>query len=188
MAFKLEATSDITGANQPILGSDGRLNVSSRADPRSYYNSRDEKQAYSSVFEMTSAESGEYVAYLQNTSLTGKELVIEEIGINADQDAKIKLWFVHDTAAGGELTTMTNLNHSSSNSATAISMQGGSAATGITGLGQHGVIDLAYVKAGGHEEFRLKDRLRLGQNDAIAIQYVAGTAGDVGGVIFGYFE
>ena len=40
----------------------------------------------------------------------------------------------------------------------------------------------------GHEEFRLDDTIRLGQNDAIAIEYEAGTTGDVAGVVFMYFE
>jgi len=67
-------------------------------------------------------------------------------------------------------------------------MEGGSAATGITGLTSAGLIDFAYVQATGHQEFRLKDRLRLGQNDAIAVEYDEGTTGDFSGVIFGYFE
>jgi hypothetical protein len=67
-------------------------------------------------------------------------------------------------------------------------MEGASAATGITGLTTDGLIDFVYVPATGHEEFRLDDRLRLGQNDAIAVEYDEGTAGDMSGVIFGYFE
>ena len=42
----------------------------------------------------------------------------------------------------------------------------------------------------GHEELRLDDRVRLGQNDAIALEVDAVTSGTplVFGVLFGYFE
>ena len=67
-------------------------------------------------------------------------------------------------------------------------MVGGSSATGITGLTSAGVIDCARAAAGSHQEFRLDDRLRLGQNSAIAIEYDSGADGDTDGVIFGYYE
>ena len=90
-------------------------------------------------------------------------------------------------ARGGTPIIPTNLNRTSQNAATATAMEGGAAATGITGLTSGGLIDFAYVQATGHQEFRLKDRVRLGQNDAIAIEYDEGTTGDFSGVIFGYF-
>ena len=188
MAFKLEATSDVSGSDQPIKGSDNRLNTSGRVDNRSYYNSRDEGQAYSTCWDFQSAEAGEFAAYFSNTSTSGKQFVIDSIGFNGATDARIKLWFVSGTAAGGDLLTPTNLNRTSPNAATATAMGGGSAATGITGLTSDALIDCAFVKAGGHEEFRLADRVRLGQNDAIGIEFDEGTSGDVSGVIFGYFE
>ena len=188
MATEIQYTSDNGGNIQKTQGSDGRLNVSSRADNRSYYNSRDEKQAYSTCFDFQSAAAGEYAGYLQNTSTIGKEFVIDSVGLNTATDARVKLWFVSGTAAGGDVLTPTNLNRSSSNAATAVAMGGGSAATGITGLTAEALIDCVYVKAGGHEEYRLADRVRLGQNDAIAIEFDEGTDGDISGVIFGYFE
>lgn len=188
MANEIQFTSDKTGAIEKVKGSDGRQNVSSRSDSRAYYNSRDEGQTYSAVYEMTDASVGEYVVYLKNTSTTGKTLVLEGIGANSINDASFKLWFVTGTATDGNPGTPINLNKESSNSATADAREGGAAATGIGGLTTDGLIDLVFVKAGGHEEFRLRDRLRLGQNDAIAIEYDRGTTGDVAGVIFGYLE
>ena len=188
MATEIQYNSDNGGSVQKAQGSDGRLNVSSRSDGRAYYNSRDLGQSYSGVYEMTDATAGEFVAYLKNTSTTGKTLVVESIGVNSVEAAHFKLWFVTGTAAGGTTTTATNLNRSSSNAATVIGMEGGSAATGITGLTEAGLIDLVYTQATGHQEFRLRDRLRLGQNDAIAIEYDTGTTGDVGGVLFGFLE
>ena len=185
---QIEVKNDNTRAKEDIEGSDGRMNVSSRVDSRSYYNSRDKQQAYSSVFTSNVNEAGEYFAYLKNTDAQGKTLVIESVGINSDSVARIQLDFVTGTAAGGTATTPTNLNATSSNAATATAMEGGAAATGITGLTLDGRVDLAFIPAGGHEEFRLKDRLRLGQNDAIALQVLEGTTADVGGVVFFYFE
>ena len=128
------------------------------------------------------------VAYLKNESTTGKTLVISGIGVNSVENSRIKLWYVTGTAAGGTSITPTNMNKASGNAATATAMEGASAATGITGLTTDSLIDFLYIQATGHEEFRLDDRLRLGQNDAIALEYFEGTTGDFSGVIFGYFE
>ncbi len=188
MAQEIMYRSDSTGADERAQGSDGRLNVSSRSDSRGYYNSRDVGQSYSMPFDFQSAAAGEFGAYWQNTSTTGQTLVIRGIGINTVEAARIKLVYVTGTAAGGTTVTPTNLNKASPNAATATAMEGGSAATGITGLTSDGLIDFAYVTATGHEEFRLDDQLRLGQNDAIALEYDEGTGGDFSGVIFGYYE
>jgi len=188
MSTEIQYTSDNTGALEKAKGSDSRINVSSRSDSRSYYNSRDKGQAYSIVFDMQSAAAGEHVAYFVNTSTTGLVFVVDAIGVNSAEASRIKLWFVSGTAAAGNELTPTNLNRNSANAATATAREGGSAATGITGLTEEALIDYAYVQATGHEELRLADRVRLGQNDAIAIEYDEGTTGDVSGVIFGFFE
>ena len=176
--------SDVTGSLQIAQGSDGRLNVSGRVDSRSYYNSRDRGQTYSLVFDDADAAVADYFCYLQNTS-TDKELVLDAIGINSTVACSIKLAFVTGTAAGSSSLTPVNLNKQSSNAAAATARGDGA----VTGLTEDGVIDLAMVTAGGHEEFRLKERVRLGQNDAIALEYdrAAGN-GIVEGVIFFYYE
>jgi len=138
-------------------------------------------------FQMQTASAGEHVAYWQNTS-TSRELVISSIGINSAENSRLKLWFVTGTAAAGTLVSPTNLNRQSSNEAEGISQEGASAATGITGLTESELIDFLYCGGAGHEEFRLHDRLRLGEGDAIAIEYDEGTDGDVGGVIFAFYE
>ena len=188
MSSEIKFQSDKTGNDERARGSDNRLNTSARADSRAYYNSRDEGQCYSAAFDFQSATAGEFALYLKNDSSIGKDLVIDSIGINSAESSRMKLHFVSGVAAGGTDLTPTNLNGSSSNGATATAMEGGSAATGITGLTSDALIDFAYVESGGHEELRLKDRLRLGQNDAIALEYDEGTSGDVSGVVFFYFE
>ncbi len=185
---RIDYKNDLTRAVEEAEGSDGRLNVSSRSDERAYYNSRDEGQCYTVPFDFQSATATEFGAYWKNTSTNGKDLVISSIGVNAVNACRVKLWFVTGTAAGGTTITPTNLNRASSNAATATAMEGGTAATGIAGITGEDLVDFLYVPALGHEEFRLSDRIRLGQNDAIAIEYFEGTTGDFSGVIFGYYE
>ena len=156
--MKIDFKNDKTRALEETEGSDGRLNVSSRADNRAYYNSRDEGQCYSMPFEFNTSATGEYAAYLKNTN-TEKEMVISSVGINAEVASRFKLDFVTGTAAAGDTVTPTNLNNSSPHDATATGMEGASAGTGITGLTAVNTIDYAYCTATGHEELRLKDRV-----------------------------
>tara|TARA_R110002020_G_scaffold175493_1_gene367384 strand:+ start:4376 stop:4933 length:558 start_codon:yes stop_codon:yes gene_type:complete len=185
--MKIDYKNDVTRASEEAEGSDGRVNVSARSDSRGYYNSRDKKQTYSIAWDMQDASAGEHVMYLKNTSAT-KQIVITGVGFNAEQNAKVKLNVVTGTAADGNELTPVNMNLGSSNAADCAAREGGSAATGITGLTDAGLIDLAYVPANGHEEFRIADRLRLVQNTAIAIEYDEGTTGDCSGVMFFFFE
>ncbi len=185
--MKIDIKNDRTRAMEEVEGSDGRLNVSSRADSRAYYNSRDMGRMFSLPFDFQDAAAGEYGAYWKNTS-DDKILVINAIGVNSAENARFKLWFVTGTAAGGTSLVPTNLNGGSTVAAEATAMEGGSAATGITGLTAGSLIDFAYCQANGHEEFRLRDTLRLGQNQAVAIEYDEGTTGDMSGVIFGFYE
>lgn len=190
--------SDITfrdnngGAKSQAGGSDERSDVSSRADSRGYYNSRDKGQAFSVAFDFQSAAAGEFGAYWKNVHGENLQLVISSIGVNSVEASRIKLHRVTGTAAGGTALTPVNENFPSANIAapegTTTAMEGGSAATGITGLTSIGLIDFAYVQATGHEELRLDDRVRLGAGDAIAIEYDEGTTGDFSGVMFGYYE
>ncbi len=184
--MRIQYIDDVGGSFQEAHGSSGRLNVSSRADNRAYYNSRDEGLAFSLAFEHSSSAAGQYSAYWKNTS-ANKELVISSVGINAVENARIKLWFVTGTAAGGSSATPVNLNKTTSKDAEA-TVRIASSGSSITGLTEAGLIDLAAAPANGHDEFRLTDRIRLGQNDAIALEYDKGTTGDFYGVIFGYYE
>jgi hypothetical protein len=183
---RIEFKNDQTRAFEEAEGSAGRLNVSSRSDTRSYYISRDMAQAYSLVFDHQDAAAGEYSVYWKNDS-SEKDLVISSLGVNSVNAARVKLWFVSGTAGGGATSTPTNLNKKSSNDADSTS-RNASSGSGISGLSTISPIDFVFVQATGHQELRLTDRVRLGQNDAIAIEYDEGTTGDFGGVIFGFFE
>lgn len=184
---RIQYIDDKNGNFQETHGSDSRLNVSSRADNRAYYNSRDEGQCYTVVYDHPSAADNEYSFYIKNTSAT-KTLVISSIGINSDDVALVKLFFVTGTVANGVTFTPTNLNASSSNAADATVLEDG-AGTAISSVTDGAEIDSIGLVANGHEELRLTDRIRLGQNDAIALKIIKGTTTpDVTGVVFFYFE
>jgi len=182
----IDYNNDITGAHETAKGSDGRLNVSARSDSRDYYNSRDKGQCYALTFAHTGAAAGEYSVYLKNTS-TDKTLVISTLEVNAVENAQIKLWEVTGTATGPAEVTPKNLNLTSSNDATVQAMYDDG--TAISGLSTEGTnIEHIFVPANGHGNVDMKDRLRLGQNDAIALEYDAGTTGLFVGTIFFYLE
>jgi len=180
---------DSTGAIERTKGSDGRQNTSARTDSRAYYNSRDRGQMYSFTWTFADTLATQTAAYLRNDATDGKHLVIHSIGVNSEKAVRFKLSFVTGTAANGTAVTPTNLNKTSSNAASATAQSAVGAANGITSLTPDGEIDFAYCQIDGHEEFRIGDTIRLGQNDAIEIEvFEQEAAGDVSGVIFFYFE
>ena len=185
MSLEIEFANDVTNAQEKTRGSDGRLNVSSRSDNRSYYVSRDESEAFSLVWDDASSAAGDYIVYWKNTDVTGRKLILEAVGLNSTNACSFKLSTVTGTASGASITPVC-LNRSQPRSASAITIE--AAGTAITGLTEDLVIDHAACAAAGHEEFRLKDRLILGQDQAVAIEYEQGTTGRTWGVLFGYYE
>lgn len=186
MSINIEVKNDKTGAKEDVQGSDGRFNTSSRSDSRAYYNSRDKMQTYTAVYDHQSAVAAEQSVYMKNTS-ESKTLVLTHAGLNAEENCRVRLCFVSGTAAGGSEVTPTNTNKSSSFTA-AVEMRQGESGDAITGLTSLGCVDFAAVPANGHTEFLLGDTIRLGQNDAVAIEYTQGTTGDFYGVIGMFFE
>ena len=185
MAQEIQVTSDKSGSLEKIQGSDGRLNTSSRSDGRSYYNSRDESESFSLIWDDATSASGDYVLYWKNTDVTGRVLVIESIGVNSTTAGIFKVSTVTGTASGVSVTP-TCLNRSQPRSAVSVCVE--AAGTAITGLTEDLPIDIVACTATGHEEMRLKDRVRLGQDQAIAIECELGTGARTWGVVFGYFE
>ena len=142
-----------------------RLDVSARAASREYYESRDEGQVYVAISVDATAVANEETMYLQNTSST-KDMIIEEIVISTDTASIWRVKFVTGTAAGSSALTSVNLNKGSSNSAAA-TVRGDGA---ITGLTDDGDVALFRVDANAthHQDFH--EALRLGQDDAIAVE------------------
>lgn len=185
MAHEIQYTSDKSGGVEKARGSDNRFNVSSRQDSRSYYNSRDNSQAFSLVWDDASSAAGDFIIYWKNTDTANKHLVIDSVGMNSANAASFKLHVVTGTAVGSPVSPLC-LNQATIKPAGATGIE--AAGTAITGLTSTGTIDHAAVVAGGHEEFRLDDRLRIAQGGSIAIEYEQGTTGRTWGVIFGYYE
>ena len=184
----IDYKNDTTGAHEEMQGSDGRGNVSSRSDGREYYNSRDKQRCFCFPFEMTNATATEYFSYWKNTSIS-EHLVISSATINSVNACRIKAWIVSGTAAGGDVVTPANTNRAKGKDASeSEAMEGGAAATGITGLTQVTLVKYRSITAGGETLIDFKDTVRLGKGDALAIQYFSGTTGDVWGDMEGYFE
>jgi len=186
---RIEYKNDQTRSLEEAEGSDGRMNVSARSDERAYYNSRDVGQCYTMTFNHPSAADGQYSFYLQNTSVD-KTLVMSSIGVNSTNIARLKLWSVTGTAANGVARVPHNLNEASPNDAAASTALHDGGGTTISGLSTEGIeVDDIQLIANGHEEFRLSDRKRLGQNDAIALEVdLATSTPTVFGVVFFYYE
>ncbi len=159
-----------------------RLDVSARIASRQYYESRDTGQVYSVIIVDAGAVANEETAYLQNTS-TDKDIVIDEILLNTNTASLWRVKFVTGTAAGASVVTAVNMNKASSNSAS-VNCRGG--AGGVTGLTDDGDITLFRVGADEHDEISFNEALRLGQDDAIAVE--CETSGEVEIVISFHFD
>jgi len=142
-----------------------RLDTSARAASRQYYESRDTGQVYTVISVDATAVANEETIYVQNTS-TSKDMIIEKITISADVDSQWRVKFVTGTADGGSVITPVNLNKASSNTAAA-TCRGNGAIGSIT---DDGDITIVRIGADGHDEVRFSEALRLGQDDAIAVE------------------
>ncbi len=190
---QLTYNNDKTLNNQPVQGSDGRLNVSSRADGRGYYNSRDESESYILLFNDASAtgSTNDVIVHLQNKKTDGKHMVIRSIGINSTSASGWDVVTVTGTAGGGAVAaTPVNLNQAGVAKTAAVTANTvvSSNSSPITSIVTVDEIDHITLGANGHEEFRFQDQLRLGQDQAIAIRCKTGTDVLGFGVIFFYFE
>lgn len=181
---QIQFPSDVTGAHETLHGSDGRANVSSRSDARVYYNSRDVGRTFTMSFDDLDAAAGDYVAYLKNTDTNGRQLVIHKYKIASTIAGAAKVSFVTGTAAGGSTITPVNTNKGSSIAASA-TVLGNSA---ITGLTEDGVIEIVGLPATGIHSSQADDVIRLGQNDAIAIEWDRGANTILEGTIVFFYE
>jgi len=191
---KINYTNDVTKAEEVAQGSDSRLNVSSRADGRGYYNSRDASLSFSALFDDANATAADHVFYLKNTNSNGKHLVLRSIGVNCEAaTSTFKLSFVSGTPVGSTAIVPVNLNRANTQNAAAADCSGpaDSSSTPMTGLTIEAKLDCVGVTgAFGHSELKLNDQVRLGPNDAISIQLDSAAAVDVRcfGVVYFYYE
>lgn len=194
MSMKIRFTSDVTGSEEEMEGSDKRANVSSRSDSRAYYNSRDVGLTFSAVFDMSAAATDEFFAYWRNASPT-KILVITSISVWGGEAMSFKLHFMDSTAAtGGTEVVPTNLNAASSKSApddSVVMCMKGATSTPITGAASAALVARVGMPAIQEEaHFDIPgDVIRLGQNNALGIEAEEiATTTDVDAVMIGYYE
>lgn len=188
---RVQYIDDIKGNFQEAHGSDSRLNVSSRADGRGYYNSRDESESYVLLFNDANCTAGDEVVHLQNKKTDGKHMVIRSIGINSDSASEWDVVTVTGTASGGNVAaTPVNLNFAGVTKSATVTANTvvDSDSTPMDGLTVVDEIDHVAVVASGHEEFRFQDQIRLGEDQAIAVRCKTGTGVSGFGAIFFYFE
>jgi len=188
---KLQAESRVTGSNEDIKSSDNRLDVTSRSDGRGYYNSRDESESYVLLFNDANCTTADKIVHLQNKKTDGKHLVIRSIGINSDSASSWDIVTVTGTAdTGAVAATPVNLNFAGVTKAATVTANTvvDSDTSPMGGLTVVDEFDHVNVVAGGHEEFRFQDQVRLGEDQAIAVRCKSGTGVSGFGVIFFYFE
>ena len=183
-AFTLQYYSDESpGGLGQVLGSDGRLNVSSRSDTRAFYISRDDEEVYVLRIEDDDAVLADIVVYLQNTSPT-KDLYILDIHVSSENAATFKIAFGDATAATGTAVDPVNLNRGSPNDSADNSFGNGA----VGGVTASTFFSSLRVGAGESEEWGFERALILGQNDNIVIEYDTGSTGDIEIDIFFFQE
>ena len=156
------------------VSNNNRLDVSARVAPRTYYESRDNGTVYAAHYVDAGFVANEETAYLQNTS-TIQDVMIDAIFIGSAAAAIWRLKFVTGTATG-TVVIPTNLNKTSSNSAAA-NCRGGAA--GVSGLTDGDTIAI-FRNAGPTVKYSGDIQgLRLGQNDAIAIEAESSGDGEI---------
>jgi hypothetical protein len=169
------------GGFKAKVTSDGRLDTSSRANPRIYYVSRDKGQAYA-WHSTYSANTGEEILYIKNTSDTLK-LFIDDVIIGGANASVFGLYHQNSGTAAGTTVTGKNINLGSGNVAAATAFGNAS----VTGSVDGEIILSERIAANGSKDFKTNDGLCLGKNDAVFIRYT-GATGVVEATIIGYFE
>lgn len=162
---------------------DGRALVVAKVNPRLFYVSRDEEEAYVLVSLVTNAAAGSYVSYIKNTSTT-KLLYIKELHLGSVNAGLFKFWKVTG-AASGTTVEPENLNATSGRNADADCF-GDAVVAGLTIDGRPIVVPR--VDANGHDTHDFGDSLILGPGNAVALEYDTGATGNVESEITFHFE
>jgi len=166
--------------NEMSVSSSLRGNVSAKSNPRIYYVSREDGQAFT-WHSSYSATTGDHVVHVKNTSQT-RNLVISKILFSGVEAGKYTVESVTGTAAGTTITG-SHMNRSKVREADCDSF--GNAA--VTGLSSEDTFAAMRVLAGASGAGSSNNALILGVTGQIAVKY-EGTTGIVDVTIFGYFE
>jgi len=181
----IEFRSTQSGGVEETRGSDDRLNVTSRNSSRGYYNSRDKGQVYAAAFQHTAGTAGQYSFYLENTS-SDKKLVITSIDVSAVVTSRFKLWHAGSGTAGDAVVPV-NLNKDSTNVAECTMLQDNSTTIATVSPAGTPISDFQ-IGTLGNKEINFEGKIRLGENDAIALELDTSAGSLVHGVVNFYFE
>lgn len=189
MGQKIQFANVVTNAQEEAQGSDGRLNVSARADAREYYRSRDQSSAFTLSWEDASSADGDFILYWKNTATDGRHLVVDKIEMHSEGAAH---WILHtgndETATGGVATTPFCMNNAVPLTAPA------TARTAVSSTIATVTPNLVIARAGaGADEMAVmhfENTLRLGQDQSILLemQETSGTPDKTWGTAYGFYE
>ena len=175
--------------NGQIVNADGRALVDAETNLTGHFIPVRDGLAFNwSNVITTGGVAGNNVFYLKNDSTT-RNLFIDLMrvsGVNAIR------WLVHSatgTAAGGDAVTGTNLNRASGIATTNLSTARGSGGTGaLSGITRGDQIAVTRNAAGAAGEIPFNGILILGTDDAIVVEYDAGTSGEAEVLVRGYYK
>lgn len=189
MGFTIQFSNSRTNALENVQGTDGRQNVSARADARAYYRSRDNQSVFTLSWEDASSADGDFVAYWKNTADDGRHLVISKLEMHSEGAAH---WILHtgnnETASGGVATTPFCMNAANPRTAPATARTADSSTIATV------TANLAIARVGSIADamaiMEFNDTLRLGQDQSILLemQETSGTPDKTWGTIYGYYE
>ena len=171
-----------TGQGAGISPTGNRLNVSSRADERIYYVSRDNGDSYTWSSGTYSATGDDTIFIIENTSTTQKLYISSiEMGSVVKTRAIIHCPTASFTHSGTGVTG-TNLNRISGNvaAATATRDEVNNVQGDIVWSGDIPILGNPHV-------VNFHDSLILGQGDSVGIDYVT-TSSAVEITVFGFFD
>lgn len=167
----------ITGGKKLIpldISDDGRARVNAKTNPRMFFASRDNGQAFCLTSMLSSIAAGNYAVYLKNNSQVNY-IFIESIHFSAANAAFWKIWEVTGTQVGGTVIAPRQLNLAMGRSADAIAYGDTAITGGLTTLDRP--IDITRSPANDHAQEMYSDSIILGPESAIAIEYDTGTTG-----------
>ena len=174
------------GVQYPLkINKDNMLLARCVAESHPAHVSHEKGKVFTIVAEDASPGAGEYTLYVQNIDDTS-DFIIDAISTNAhDADVRWKLHKVTGTASG---TSITAESYNFSKGVPAdLTCVGG--AGGVAGLTSAAILDNWFNgQANSRETINIKGRLILGRDDALAIEYDAGTGGAVSIVVEGHYH
>ncbi len=172
---------DGTGTGN-LAGVDSTNRVLTRAvtETEIFNASNTSQEAYTITSIDAGPSAGEYILYIKNTDTT-KDFHISHIEFAAaDSDVLWKLHEVTGTASGSSALTPFNLNLGSGKTAT-MTARGDGAVAGLSTVA-------VFHTARNNDEIPFAGSLILGLNDAIAVEYDAGTGNGAEVIIEGFFQ